>query len=137
MNTTADYFVAGDWPPVDARPLVAGTPGDNTLTALTALAQRAQQIADQRERAEALGVFQRNEILRQAGTIAELGHRLVECEKQRDEALGGSVRYRAESVRLDAENRGLRETIAKLRRDLTPRVVDRIDEALTSASADA
>jgi hypothetical protein len=49
-------------------------------------------------RLESLGVAQRNEILRQAALIAELGHRLVLAEKERDEALQAVARERLDAL---------------------------------------
>lgn len=55
-------------------------------------------------RLDSLGVAQRNEILRQADLIAELGHRLVLAEKERDEALGAGFRERAARIRAERVN---------------------------------
>lgn len=46
----------------------------------------------------------------------ELAERLVLVEKERDEALGAAVREKAARIRLDAENRGLRERLEALTR---------------------
>lgn len=68
------------------------------------------------ERAVSLGVARRNEILRLTELTAELGLRAVLAEKRLDEALGSAHRYQAESIRLHAENRGLRDRVEALTR---------------------
>lgn len=68
------------------------------------------------DRAESLGVAQRNEILRLTELTAELGLRAVLAEKRLDEALGSAHRYQAESIRLHAENKGLRDRVEVLTR---------------------
>lgn len=72
------------------------------------------------ERAVSLGVAQRNEILRLTELTAELGHRLLVAEKERDEAHGErdaaletAVRHESESQRLTDANRMLRERVAR------------------------
>lgn len=72
------------------------------------------------EKAVSLGVAQRNEILRLTELTAELGHRLLVAEKERDEcrgerdgALETAARYKAEAESHAADNRLLRERVAR------------------------
>lgn len=67
-------------------------------------------------RLESLGVAQHNEILRQAGVIADLGHRLVLAEKQRDEALGAGFRERSARIRAERVNTEQHERLEALTR---------------------
>lgn len=75
-------------------------------------------------------------------TTAEyaLGEHACHLAAQRDAALGTAARLHAENQRLHAELRamrgrvaGQRETIRRLRRDVAPAVLARIDEALAKA----
>lgn len=50
------------------------------------------------------------------GRVAELELRAVLAEKRLDEALGSAHRYQAESIRLHAENKGLRDRVEALTR---------------------
>lgn len=68
------------------------------------------------ERAVSLTIAQANVIHERDETIAELRRELAATRGERDGALSASVRYRAESIRLHAENRGLRERRDALQR---------------------
>ena len=50
------------------------------------------------------------------GRVAELELRAVLAEKRLEEALGSAHRYQAESIRLHAENKGLRDRVEVLTR---------------------
>lgn len=50
------------------------------------------------------------------GRVAELELRAVLAEKRLDEALGSAHRHQAESIRLHADNKGLRDRVEVLTR---------------------
>ncbi len=63
------------------------------------------------ERAISLTIAQANVIHERDETVAQLRRELAATRGERDEALGTAVREKAAHVRLDAENRGLRERL--------------------------
>lgn len=75
------------------------------------------------DRAVSLGVAQANIIRERDERIAALGRDLAEARtqlgfavKQLGEALGSAHRYQAETIRLHAENKGLRDRVEVLTR---------------------